>query len=37
MIVLAANPIENISNTKNIEAIINEGKFVERDKILLNK
>jgi len=37
MIILAANPIDNISNTKKIEAIINDGKFVDRDKILLNK
>ena len=37
MIVLAANPIDNISNTKKIEAIINDGKLVDRDKILLNR
>lgn len=33
MIILAANPIENINNTKKIEAIVNNGKFVDRDKI----
>jgi imidazolonepropionase-like amidohydrolase len=37
MIVLAANPIDNISNTKNIEAIINDGKLVDRERILLNR
>jgi imidazolonepropionase-like amidohydrolase len=37
MIVLAANPIDNISNTKKIEAIINDGKLVDREKILLNR
>ena len=34
MIVLAANPINNISNTKKIEAIINDGKLVDRQKHL---
>jgi imidazolonepropionase-like amidohydrolase len=37
MIVLTANPVTNISNTKKIEAIINEGKFVDREKILLDR
>jgi predicted amidohydrolase YtcJ len=37
MIVLAANPIDNISNTKKIEAIINDGKLVDNEKILLNR
>jgi imidazolonepropionase-like amidohydrolase len=37
MIILAANPIDNISNTKKIEAIINDGKLVDREKILLNR
>ena len=37
MIILRANPIDNISNTKKIEAIINDGKLVDRDKILLNR
>jgi imidazolonepropionase-like amidohydrolase len=37
MIVLAANPIDNISNTKKIEAIINDGKLVNRQKISLNQ
>jgi imidazolonepropionase-like amidohydrolase len=32
MIVLAANPIDNISNTNMIEAIINDGKLVDRQK-----
>jgi imidazolonepropionase-like amidohydrolase len=36
MIVLAANPIDNISNTKKIEAIINDGKLVDREKTLSN-
>jgi imidazolonepropionase-like amidohydrolase len=37
MIVLAANPIDNISNTKKIDAIIHDGKLVDRDRILLNR
>ena len=37
MIILAANPIDIISNTKKIEAIINDGKLVDRYKILLNR
>jgi imidazolonepropionase-like amidohydrolase len=37
MIVLAASPIDNISNTKKIEAIIDDGKLVDREKILLNR
>jgi imidazolonepropionase-like amidohydrolase len=37
MIVLAPNPVNDISNTKKIEAIINDGKFVDREKILLNR
>jgi hypothetical protein len=37
MIVIATNPIDNISNTKNIEAIINDGKLVNRKEILLNQ
>ena len=37
MIVLAANPIDNISNTKKIEAIINDGKLVDRERISLNR
>jgi imidazolonepropionase-like amidohydrolase len=37
MIILAANPIDNISNTKKIEAIINDGKLVDREKIFLNQ
>ena len=37
MVVLAANPIDSISNTKKIEAIINDGKLVDREKILLNR
>jgi hypothetical protein len=28
MVILAANPIDNISSTKKIEAIINDGKLV---------
>ena len=37
LIVLTANPVTNISNTKKIEAIINDGKFVDREKILSNR
>ncbi len=37
MIVLAANPVNDIINTKKIEAIINDGKFVDREKILFNR
>ena len=37
MIVLTANPVANISNTKKIEAVINDGKFVNREKILSNR
>jgi imidazolonepropionase-like amidohydrolase len=37
MIVLGANPIDKISNTKKMEAIINHGKLVDREEILLNR
>ena len=37
MIVLTANPVINIINTKKIEAVINDGKFVNREKILSNR
>jgi imidazolonepropionase-like amidohydrolase len=37
MIVLGANPIDKISNTKKMEAIINDGKLVDREEILLNR
>jgi imidazolonepropionase-like amidohydrolase len=37
MIVIATNPIDNISNTKKIDAIINDGKLVNRKEILLNQ
>jgi imidazolonepropionase-like amidohydrolase len=37
MIVLSANPIDNISNTKKIEAIINDGKLVDREEVLSNR
>ena len=37
MIVLTANPVTNISNTKKIDAVINDGKFVERERILSNR
>jgi imidazolonepropionase-like amidohydrolase len=30
IIVLSANPIHNISNTKEIESVMNDGKFVDR-------
>jgi imidazolonepropionase-like amidohydrolase len=36
MIVLVANPIDNISNIKKIEAIINNGKLFDREKTLSN-
>ena len=29
MVILASNPMVNISNTKKIEAVINEGKLVQ--------
>jgi imidazolonepropionase-like amidohydrolase len=29
MIILSDNPIDNISNTKKIEAVINNGQFIE--------
>jgi imidazolonepropionase-like amidohydrolase len=32
MIVLSANPVENISNTKEIEAVIVDGRFADIDK-----
>jgi hypothetical protein len=31
MIVLSANPVENISNTKKIEAVIVDGRFADID------
>ena len=34
LIVLSSNPVENISNTKNIEMIINNGKIVNRSSLL---
>jgi imidazolonepropionase-like amidohydrolase len=37
IIVIATNPIDNIGNTKDIEAIINDGKLVNRKEILLNQ
>jgi hypothetical protein len=37
MIVLTANPVINIINTKKIEAVINDGKFGNREKILSNR
>ena len=37
LIILTANPVTNISNTKKIEAVINDGKFVDREKILLDR
>ena len=35
MIVLSSNPIENISNTKNIHMIINNGKIIDRINLLV--
>jgi imidazolonepropionase-like amidohydrolase len=37
MIVIATNPIDNIGNTRDIEAIINDGKLINRKEILLNQ
>jgi imidazolonepropionase-like amidohydrolase len=34
MVVLSSNPIENISNTKNIDMIINNGKILDRISLL---
>jgi imidazolonepropionase-like amidohydrolase len=31
MIILSANPIENISNTKEIEAVLVDGRFADID------
>jgi imidazolonepropionase-like amidohydrolase len=30
MVVLSANPLQNISNTKRIEAVIVDGRFASR-------
>jgi imidazolonepropionase-like amidohydrolase len=35
IVVLSSNPIENISNTKNIYMIINNGKIIDRINLLL--
>src|SRR6478736_9794369 len=35
MLVLLSNPIENISNTQNIEMIINNGKVIDKNNLLL--
>ena len=35
MLVLLSNPIENISNTQNIQMIINNGKVIDKNKLLL--
>jgi imidazolonepropionase-like amidohydrolase len=37
MVILGADPIDNISNTKKIEAIINDGKLVDREEVLSNR
>jgi imidazolonepropionase-like amidohydrolase len=34
MIILTANPANDISNTKNIEAVIDDGKIVDRKSLL---
>jgi imidazolonepropionase-like amidohydrolase len=34
MVVLSSNPIENITNTKNIDMIINNGKIIDRISLL---
>jgi imidazolonepropionase-like amidohydrolase len=36
IIVLSANPIQNISNTKGIEAVIVDGRFPDRQQSLVN-
>ena len=36
MIVLPSSPLEDISNTKNIEMVISNGKIVDRNKVLSN-
>ena len=36
MIVLPSNPIEDISNIKNIEMVISNGQIIDRNNILLN-
>jgi len=35
MLVLLSNPIENLSNTQNIQMIINNGKVIDKDKLIL--
>ena len=37
MIILTENPAINISNTKKIEEVINDGKFVDREKIIIQQ
>jgi imidazolonepropionase-like amidohydrolase len=34
MMILAANPIQNISNTRKIEAVMDDGRFVDRKSLL---
>ena len=35
MLVLLSNPIKNISNTQNIQMVINNGKVIDKNKLLL--
>ena len=35
MLVLLSNPIENISNTQNIQMILNNGKVIDKNKLIL--
>jgi imidazolonepropionase-like amidohydrolase len=35
MLVLLSNPVENISNTQNTQVIINDGKIIDKNKLLL--
>jgi imidazolonepropionase-like amidohydrolase len=37
MIILTANPLDNISNTRNIYAVIDDGRFVNDGESLLNQ
>ena len=34
MIVLSENPLDDIRNTKKIEAVISDGRFVDRELII---
>ena len=34
MIILSDNPLDDISNTKKIEAVINNGQFIDNKQII---